>query len=207
MTELILVRHGETIWHKENQYAGTSDIDLNERGIEQAKFLAQWAQTAGLDAIYSSRLRRAKITANYACEITGLPLTVDARINEVNFGRGESLTIKEMEKTFPVELMAFLNKPAEQPLPEGEAGLEAITRAMPFIDELIKKHPSGKILIISHSTLLRLLFCTFMNIDPNEYRKRYPQLNNCALNIFHYVSNKFNLIELNKVPDPKKSIS
>ncbi|NUT12685.1 MAG: histidine phosphatase family protein, partial [Nonomuraea sp.] len=54
MTDLVLVRHGETVWHAENRYAGTSDVDLTERGRDQAAMLAAWAAEAGLAAVWSS---------------------------------------------------------------------------------------------------------------------------------------------------------
>ena len=48
MTDLVLVRHGETVWHAENRYAGVSDVALTPRGaIEQAGQLAAWADTPG----------------------------------------------------------------------------------------------------------------------------------------------------------------
>ena len=63
MTRLVLVRHGETIWHAENRYAGSSDIPLSPRGLEQAEQLAKWASRADLAAIWISPLRRARETA------------------------------------------------------------------------------------------------------------------------------------------------
>ena len=61
--KLILVRHGETIWNKENKIQGITDIGLNERGIEQAEKLAYSLQKEELDAIITSPLRRAYDTA------------------------------------------------------------------------------------------------------------------------------------------------
>jgi broad specificity phosphatase PhoE len=67
MTELVLVRHGETVWHAENRYAGRSDVPLTPRGQEQAGALARWATGAGLDAVLTSPLCRARETAGPAC--------------------------------------------------------------------------------------------------------------------------------------------
>ena len=63
MTELVLVRHGETVWHVDNRYAGRSDVELTERGHDQGAQLARWAADAGLDAVLTSPLRRAHETA------------------------------------------------------------------------------------------------------------------------------------------------
>jgi len=62
MTHLFLVRHGATIWHAENRYAGVSDVALDPRGYAQAERLAAWTSEAGLAAIFSSPLSRARET-------------------------------------------------------------------------------------------------------------------------------------------------
>ena len=73
MTDLVLVRHGETVWHAENRYAGVSDVALTPRGEEQAARLARWARTAGLVAVWSSPLSRARRTAQGCAGAADLP--------------------------------------------------------------------------------------------------------------------------------------
>ena len=63
MTTLLLARHGETDWNREFRIQGSSDIELNELGRQQAQFLAQELTDVDLDAIYSSDLSRAQATA------------------------------------------------------------------------------------------------------------------------------------------------
>jgi len=198
MTEIIFVRHGETVWHAENRYAGMSDVALTANGLEQGKKLANWAESAQLSAIYSSELKRAKFTAEFSCQKTGLALNVEKRLNEVNFGKGEGLTRAEMKLKFPEELAKFIEAPANNPLPDGEKGIAAIERATPAIKEMVEKYPKGKVLIVAHSTLIRLLLCKYMNIDPNEYRTRFPEIENCALNSLNFESDQINVIELNQ---------
>jgi probable phosphoglycerate mutase len=197
MTEIIFVRHGETVWHAENRYAGISDIALTAKGLEQGKKLANWAETSQLSAIYSSELKRAKSTAEFSCQKTGLELNVEKRLNEINFGEGEGLTKDEMKLKFPEELAKFIEAPADNPLPAGEKGVNAIERAKPVIKEITEKYPKGKVLIVAHSTLIRLLLCKFMNINPNEYRTRFPEIENCALNSLNFEFDQINVIKLN----------
>ncbi|WP_162794865.1 histidine phosphatase family protein, partial [Nonomuraea lactucae] len=64
MTTLVLVRHGETVWHAENRYAGLSDVELTPRGHAQAERLAAWSASAGLSAVRASTLSRAAVTAS-----------------------------------------------------------------------------------------------------------------------------------------------
>src|SRR6478735_9152207 len=77
MTNLVLARHGETIWHAENRYAGASDVALSRRGMQQAAQLAAWANTAHLDAVWASDLSRSQVTARVSADASGTPLHID----------------------------------------------------------------------------------------------------------------------------------
>jgi broad specificity phosphatase PhoE len=180
MTELVLVRHGETVWHAENRYAGRSDIPLTERGHEQAETLARWAVEAGLDAVITSPLRRAHDTARPTCAALGLDARVDERLVEVDFGKGEGLTREEMHEAFPDARAAFLERPASRPLPGGESGADAVARAAPALAEAAHAHPDGRVLVVAHQTLLRLLLCSLLGIPLDHYRRVFPRLEGTA---------------------------
>src|SRR4051812_18506300 len=86
---LLLVRHGETVWHAENRYAGTSDIALTERGHRQARGLAHWVRGRGIDAVACSPLGRARRTAEPAATALSLVPEVVEDLREMDFGWGE----------------------------------------------------------------------------------------------------------------------
>ena len=180
MTELVLVRHGETVWHAENRYAGRSEVPLTPRGHEQAETLARWAAWAGLDAVLTSSLSRARDTAGPTCAALGLDARVDGRLVEVDFGTGEGRTREEMHESFPGALAAFLEHPASHPLPGGESGAEAVARASPALDEVVAAHPDGRVLVVAHQTLLRLLLCSMLGIPLDHYRAVFPKLESTA---------------------------
>ena len=179
--KLHIVRHGETIWHAENRYAGSSNIDLTDLGLEQAQRLAAWAPTAGLDAIFSSDLSRTIHTALPSADACGIELTVDARFREVHFGRGEGMTSAEMRSAFPKPYQAFLDRPADTPLPEGESGTDAIERALEGLFAMTKKGKFATVLLVAHSTLGRLLLCALTGIPANSYRRVLTQMHNGAI--------------------------
>jgi probable phosphoglycerate mutase len=179
---LFLVRHGETVWHARNRYAGVSDISLSDEGRRQARALGSWAEKANLDAIYSSTLSRSKLTAEPAVLATRLNLRLDARLCEVDFGRCEGLTRSEIAGIFPVELQGFMERPASSAFPCAETGRDAIHRAMPAIRSIAEEHESGRVLVIMHSTLLRLLIAHLLGIDPDRYRTVFPEIGNCSIN-------------------------
>jgi len=180
-TTLYLVRHGQTIWHAENRYTGSSDIALTPEGEEEAGRLASWAAVTRPDGVYSSPLERARLTAEPSARALGVDLVEHHDLREVDFGEGEGLTRDEMASRFPDALNAFLRAPAENPLPGGERGLDAIARARPVVDAIVKDHRDGSALLVLHSTLVRLLLCDLLGIEPNRYRSLFPRVVNCAI--------------------------
>jgi len=181
MTHLLLVRHGESVWHGENRYAGRTDIPLSPRGHEQAQQLGDWAASARLTAIWVSPLLRARQTAEPAERATGLGAVVDSRLEEVGFGQAEGLTWAEMEKSFSVALAAFEADPAAHPLPGGENPHRAAERAVACFREIAGKHPNGSVLVVTHKTLIRLSLCALMGVPLSQYRSVFPSIINGAL--------------------------
>mgnify|MGYP001057629363 CR=1 FL=1 len=186
MTTFFLARHGETQWHADHRYAGVSDVALTRHGLGQAAALGAWAVDAGLDAILASPLDRAMRSAAPSVETTGLPLRIDARLVEIDFGVGEGLTPAELEERYPREWAAFREAPATNALPGGERGRDGIARALAVLDELHEQLPDGRVLIVAHATLLRLLLCELAGIDPDGYRDLFPVLGNCTVTTIAY---------------------
>ena len=182
MTDLVLVRHGETVWHPENRYAGRSDVALTELGHKQAGTLARWAATADLDALWCSELRRARETAAPCAEATGLTPRVDPRLNEVDFGHGEGLTASELRQRFPLEASAFCDDPVRHFLPGGEDPRAATARAVACLKEIAEEVPHGRVLVVAHNSLIRLTLCHLLGIPLSEYRRLFPLVRNCSIN-------------------------
>jgi len=184
VTTIHLVRHGETLWHAENRYAGSSDVALTPRGLEQARELAGWVErrvAAGVrfDAIVTSTLTRAILTALPAAEVLGLVPRADARLCEVHFGRGEGMTRAEMEEIFPDAVAAFLANPATSPLPDAERGVDAVARARAALTEIAAERPVGTVLVVAHSTLTRIVLASLLGMDVERYRDLLPAVGNC----------------------------
>jgi broad specificity phosphatase PhoE len=186
MTRLVLARHGETVWHDGNRYAGRTDVALTAHGRAQAERLADWASSARLDALWCSPLGRARATAEPAARVTGLELHVDARLCEVDFGRGEGLTVAEMEQRFPDALRAFAADPVTHHLPGGEDPRAAVERALACLGEIGAAHPEGRVLVVAHTTLIRLVLCRLIGVPLADYRRVFPFVRNVALTELSY---------------------
>src|SRR5665648_1256562 len=96
--KLILVRHGQTLWHREKRAQGVSDIELSNRGRAQAESLARSLQDERIDAIVSSSLKRALQTAEAINRFHRLPIEPEEDLIELNMGDFEGIIFKEMMK-------------------------------------------------------------------------------------------------------------
>lgn len=197
MTYLVLVRHGETIWHAENRYAGVTDVALTPRGVEQAGRLAAWARTARLAGVWCSNLQRAQDTARASAEVTGAPLEVDKRLREVDFGEGEGRTTAEMAQLFPAELKAFHADPVASPLPNGEDPVAAAERFTSCLDDIVERVPEGRVLVVAHTTSIRLALCKLLGMPLAEYRRAFPFLRNCGITELRVRDGRTALLEFN----------
>lgn len=134
------LRHGETDNNRLGLIAGMTDVPLNAKGIEQARDAAQRLAAAGIDAIWSSPLTRARTTAQHVAAALGLPVVVVPQLAERNWG--------ELEGT-PRELRA----PGMTP-PGGESLEAFIARTLAAFEQV---RASRLPLIVAHSGTFRVL--------------------------------------------------
>lgn len=177
---VLLLRHGETASHSENRYTGRTDLPLNATGLAQAAALARWAATAPIAAIWSSPLQRALTTAQTIAASAEVRVHVDPRFAELDFGNGEGLTADEMSVRFPAARAAFEVDPVRSPLPGGEDPRRAIARASAALEEALAASAEAPmdqwIVVVCHSTVLRLLVMHLIGEDPAAYRTRFPEV-------------------------------
>jgi 2,3-bisphosphoglycerate-dependent phosphoglycerate mutase len=197
MTHLFLVRHGATIWHDENRYAGVSDVALDTRGYEQAERLAGWASKAGLAAVWCSPLNRARETAAPAARAAGLELRIDERLREIDFGKIEGKTIAEAEQLFPDDIRRFKADPVTYPMPGGENPYHAAGRAVSALREIAASHPQQRVLVLAHNTVIRLALCSLFSIPLARYRTVFPGVRNGALTEIRFEDDSAALLRYN----------
>lgn len=189
MTRILLVRHAETVWHTENRYAGSTDIELTERGDRQAEALAGWAREAGVTRLFVSSMRRAQATIAPTAAALGVTPVVDARLRELDFGEGEGRTAAELTARMGDRYAAFQRDPFACPLPGGEDPRAAIERGREALVEIARSaahdavlNPGrGRTMVVAHNTLIRLLLCELLGIAPMHYRRVFPELGNVTI--------------------------
>ena len=105
MYKLVLLRHGESTWNKENRFTGWTDVDLSERGVIEGKQAGKSMKEAGLDFrfAYTSFLKRAIKTLNFALEemdLMWIPVEKSWRLNEKHYGALQGLNKRETVDKF-----------------------------------------------------------------------------------------------------------
>lgn len=178
---LLLTRHGQTVWHHDNRYAGISEVKLNETGLWEAQALARRAVKEHPNLIVCSPLSRAVETAQRAAEACGLELVIDERLREVDFGEWEGKTLEEIRTIDPLAVEQFETDPVEYGFPGGEPLPEAVRRALEALHELDANRPGQKILVVAHNTLIRVVLCSLLRIPLKDYRRRFPKMANAAV--------------------------
>lgn len=166
--KLGLIRHGETVFNRESRMQGVRDIELSERGREQARELGRRLRDSGItpERLYSSPVKRALDTAG----LLGLtPKIIPAAgFSARSLGHLEGLTKTEIRKTFPG---AFENLVHWDYSPPGakETLRDLYVRATREIDDLVQKEQQqGLVLAVTHSGVLEALVRGWMNVSPDQ---------------------------------------
>ncbi|MFF3324473.1 histidine phosphatase family protein [Streptomyces sp. NPDC002889] len=178
---LLLARHGQTVWHAENRYAGVSDIGLTDEGRRQAAQLGDWAARHPVDAIWTSTLSRAIETADPACRALGLVPHCEHELRECDFGVLEGRTLAEFEAERPDAAQAFRADPVANPFPDAEDPRAAAVRGSDALRRIARAHEGQRVLVVAHNTLLRLVLCELLSVPLENYRRVFPRLHNTAV--------------------------
>jgi broad specificity phosphatase PhoE len=158
MTELLLVRHGETDWNAEGKLQGHTDRPLNDYGRRQAQALADRLAGESIDAVYASDLSRARETAEILGAKLGLPVLVDPDLREKNWGNWEGLTSDER---LHIEF-------------EGETSEAHRDRTLSAVHRIVERHPGGRIVVVTHGGSLRRIQAAVSGFA-------LPVIENCAV--------------------------
>ena len=173
MAGLYFTRHGQTIWNVENKICGATDIDLTDLGHQQAIELGNIILKKGykIDEILSSPLIRARKTAEHISEVTGIPMQVEMRLTEQNFGKYES-TARNGEE-FKAAKAHFVNS-----YDGGESMLRLAQRIYNLLDD-IKSEDNKTYLLVAHNGIARVVNSYFFDMSNEEYAAF--GINNCEI--------------------------
>ncbi|MCC5909877.1 MAG: histidine phosphatase family protein [Clostridiaceae bacterium] len=184
MKKLYIVRHGETTWNIEGKTQGVQDSKLTNKGFLQAKLLGERLLKENIEVIYSSNLLRAKSTTSIISNIIKVPYSYESSLGEMNFGDWEGLTISQIKSKYPLAFKKWQDAPQRAYIPKGERLKQAQDRAVNFIKRNLYNSKEDNVLIISHSTIIKLILLHVLNMDLCNYYKL--KQDNCSINIVDF---------------------
>jgi broad specificity phosphatase PhoE len=193
VTEILLVRHGETDWNRENRFQGHADPPLNDAGRAQAAELTARLAGERLAAIYSSPLARAFETAEIVGKAQGLEPVPVEHLREVDVGSWQGLTRSEVELRYPEQFLRWTGH--GQGWEDGETYEEMGSRVIAGLQELATAHEGERILAVTHGGPIRAALARANGTDHAEARRAGPVLVNCFLAGFEIENGVFRRLD------------
>ena len=177
MDHFYFVRHGQTIWNVENKICGATDIALTDLGHEQAIETGEKIREMGIkaDMILTSPLIRASETARHISEITGIPVMVEQRLIEQNFGKYESTPRNGAEFHEAKKLLASRYG-------SGESMLHLAQRIYNLLDDI--KAGNQVYILVAHNGIARIVESYFRDMTNEEFSSF--GIKNCEVKEYHF---------------------
>ncbi|GHE67232.1 phosphoglycerate mutase [Streptomyces spiralis] len=200
---IILWRHGQTSWNVERRFQGSTDVELTETGVGQARRSARLLASLGPDAIISSDLKRAARTAAELATLTGLDVTVDEGLRETYAGVWQGLTHEEIIDRYGAEYTAWKRgEPVRRG--GGELETEVADRAAPVVLRHVEKLPEdGTLVVVSHGGTIRTTIGRLLGLEAHHWES-LAGLANCCWSVLSEGARGWRLLEHNAgtLPEP-----
>ena len=168
-----VTRHGEAVWNVHNKICGRTDVELTDKGKEQARQLAERVGEYDIDLIICSPLQRAHETAKTVADRWQIPLQIDERLIEQNYGIFEGKD--RQDEGFLANKRQFAYRYPEG----GESMMQMAYRVYGFIEEVKKKYSDKNVLAVCHGGVCRIIRSYFADMTNDEFFHYYKE--NCQI--------------------------
>jgi probable phosphoglycerate mutase len=199
----VLWRHGQTAWNLERRFQGSTDIELTEAGVLQARRAARLLASLNPDAIVASDLKRAAATAGELAAVTGLDVSYDAALRETYAGAWQGLTHEEIVERYGEQYAAWKRgEPVRRG--GGELETEVADRAAPVVLHHAEKLPDdGTLVVVSHGGTIRTTIGRLLGLDAHHWES-LGGLTNCCWSVVGEGARGWRLLEHNAgtLPEP-----
>ena len=173
--KLILVRHGQSVYNEENRFTGWKDVDLTQKGIDEATSSASLLKNQPIDLAFTSKLKRAQKTLDLILNELNLELDIvkDEALNERDYGDLVGQNKAEAAEKFGKEQVQIWRRSFDTPPPNGESLEMTLNRTLPYFNTIIKpKLSDGKNIILSaHGNSIRSIVMDLFKYSPEEILK------------------------------------
>lgn len=176
MSQLIILRHGQSQWNLENRFTGWVDIDLSEQGIKEAQEAGEKLKGYKFDKAYTSALIRAQRTLEIILGIIGqkdIPVEKDKALNERMYGDLQGMNKDELREKYGAEQVQIWRRSYAVAPPNGESLKDTAARVIPYWESKIVPDLKAEknILISAHGNSLRALVMYLEKISEQDIVK------------------------------------
>jgi probable phosphoglycerate mutase len=197
-TTVIFLRHGLTDYQEDRIYSAQDDPSLNESGRGQAKELARWLSSQKIAGIYMSPTARTRETADPIAQELNLQSVLKADLRERDFGVWEGLTFDEIATRYAEGHAAWKRDPIAYKPEGGESILDLKGRLQSQVEEIIRNHPSQRVLVVSHVGPIRVALTAALGMPVEHYRQMNIHWGSASR--VDYGKRQANLIYMNHLP-------
>jgi len=174
MPVLCLIRHGESLWNKENRFTGWVDVPLTDKGREQAKRAGEILKSLNIkfDIAYTSLLSRAIETLEIIIKTLGynIPVIKDISLNERHYGDLQGLNKDKVAEIYGKEQVRLWRRSLKVRPPNGESLEDTQKRTIPFFERAIKGdlELNKNVLVVAHGNSLRSIVSYIENLNEEQ---------------------------------------
>ncbi len=194
MTEIILIRHGETEWNAREIFRGRIDIELNETGIRQAELLAEYLGQVEIEAIHSSPLKRALKTAEVTASYHNLDVETTPGLIDFDYGEWQGLPHHDVKDKYRELYAEWIKNPHRVRIPGGESLDDVRRRAIGVVDNITSRY-KGTVALVSHRVVNKVLICALLGLDNSHFWNIKQDV--CGITIFTYENGRYILTKHN----------
>jgi len=192
MTELILIRHGETDWNRELRFQGQIDVPLNAIGHAQAQRVATQLAGESIQQLVCSDLLRARQTAMPAAQRLDMQAINDLALREQNFGVVDGMRAQDIQTQYPQAWLGWSAFNADFAFEGGESTRTFHGRVMTTLRHLADTRRGQRLLIVTHGGVLDMVYRTALGLSLSGPRQSV--IPNGAINRVRIVEERVEIV-------------
>lgn len=196
MTELYLIRHAQAEGNRYHMMQGHWDGGVTALGRRQIEDLAERFRALPFDAVYSSDLYRARLTADAAARRQHLRVRELFALREINIGPWEGKFFGDLERSEPEAVARFLGDPDNWAIEGAETYADVTARAYPALEAIARAHEGQRVAVVSHGITIRCLLAKILGL-PLKDTRQLPTAGNTAVSRLVWENGRFTAESIN----------
>ena len=197
ITNIYLIRHGESEGNKIHAFLGHTDLDITEKGHAQAERTAEYLKNIPADIIYSSDLKRAYSTALHTADKKGMKVVRSEDLREIYAGEWENVLFDELMVKYPEDFSVWKENVGRARCTGGESVAELQRRITAEIRRIAMENEGKNIFIFTHATPIRVIKAAFDGYSLDDIQS-IPWASNASVTHVEYSEGDFRVVDYSK---------